>query len=491
MKWNPNRNSPRTGGSLDRKNLSHALGETYGGDRQRYETLGYEKNPTVEDYWRRFSRQDVARTIVSEPPKQTWKEQPNVTDDENDENQTTFEEEVNETLFDDMGAIRDLRRADVLAGIGRYGIVLIGFDDVTDESQLAQPVDEAQINGLEDVNYLQPFSEEAVRGEPNLGDDPTDERYRKPETYEIEFEEKRGPVDVHWSRVIHVAEQALDNEVFGTPRLQPVLNRLDDLAKVMGGAAETFWRAAAFRLIANLDSEAANKLSESKLDDLRDDMSDFVHGQDPMLRTIDTDVEMLGVEDVDPSPVIDEILKLISGETGIPKRILTGSEQGELASTQDRATFMSRISERQENFAEPEILRPLLDRLIEFGALPDPIDDSYEIEWPSLFELNEVEAAEVELKKAKAVKQAAGAGSLDRYATTGERRAYIHGWGPEVGSEVDLDPGEATEDLPEPETPEGEPGEEPPGDAGGEPDEGDPEVQKQFQQLATDGGTEE
>ena len=47
------------------------------------------------------------------------------------------------------------------------------------------------------------------------------------------------------------------------------------------------------------------------------------------------DVHELGGELQDPTGAIDNILKLISAGTGIPLRKLTGSERGELASTQD------------------------------------------------------------------------------------------------------------------------------------------------------------
>ena len=72
-------------------------------------------------------------------------------------------------------------------------------------------------------------------------------------------------------------------------------------------------------------------------------------------------------------------MKLISAASGIPLRIMTGSERGELASTQDDGNWASRIEERQLHFAEPMILRPLIDRLIELRALPEPSDGEYQL----------------------------------------------------------------------------------------------------------------
>ena len=87
-------------------------------------------------------------------------------------------------------------------------------------------------------------------------------------------------------------------------------------------------------------------------------------------------------------------MKLVSVASGIPIRILTGSERGELASSQDDGNWAGRVEERQIHFAEPIILRPLIDRLISFGALPEPSDGEYEIEWQSLSDPGERENAE-------------------------------------------------------------------------------------------------
>ncbi len=96
------------------------------------------------------------------------------------------------------------------------------------------------------------------------------------------------------------------------------------------------------------------------------------------------------------------IIQLISATTGIPTRILLGSERGELASSQDERNWLSYIASRQTNFAGPVILRPFIDRLIEYGALPKV---EYEIHWPNLFKATNKEKAETHLQKAKATNE--------------------------------------------------------------------------------------
>lgn len=90
----------------------------------------------------------------------------------------------------------------------------------------------------------------------------------------------------------------------------------------------------------------------------------------------------------------DVIMKLVSLASGIPLRILTGSERGELASSQDDGNWAGRIEERQLHYAEPVILRPLVDRLIFIGALPEPKDGEYRVNWQSLSDPGERERAE-------------------------------------------------------------------------------------------------
>jgi hypothetical protein len=106
----------------------------------------------------------------------------------------------------------------------------------------------------------------------------------------------------------------------------------------------------------------------------------------------------------------DVILNDISGGAGIPKRQLIGSERGELASSQDESNFLGTVAGRQEHDAEPGILRPVLDRLIATGVLPEPEGGSYTVEWPSLFELTEEEQSQVALNLAQALKNAAPMG---------------------------------------------------------------------------------
>lgn len=519
LRWGNDGDAQANASGLDSLPLRQrrALGETFGGDRDLYDTLGYDKNPTVDDYWQRYLRQDLARTIVDAPAQTTWREKPDVTDDENDESQTSFEENV-ETLFREHELQARLDAVDRLAGIGHFGVLVMGFKD---GAPLEEPVNDAALSGPDDLAYLMPIAEDRV-DDWELVDDDSDERFGLPESYDIDFsnrdrlsdsvfDSQENVREVHHERVIHVpAGNTLDNVLMGRPRLEAVFNRLQDLEKVVGASSEAMWRAADYGLALQADAEHAGKLSDTQKENTEQELQKWYHGLQPFLRLSGFDVEKLDGDDVDPSGIFEALIKLIAGEAGIPQRILTGSERGELASTQDRASWLGRISERQTNFAEPKILRPLLDALVEFGVVAEPKGgdegDSgreYEVEWPNLFELSDTEKAEIAKQKAQALKAARNPNSAQPIMSPGEIRAEVFDMDPELGAEVDIDenlPGDGGDgddplaDLlpPEDAGPDSDEGDAP-SESGDDDTEVDENVREQFEQsdvsdLLADGG---
>lgn len=388
-----------------RDDFLRELGQQYGGDRDIYDVLGYPDDEiTSTQYRAKFERQDIARRIVELPAKDTWQEPPKVSDDIDSENPTEFDQSL-EQLQNRLRIWNKLSRVDVVSGIGEYGVLFMGMAD-------GQPLDEAvgSVEGPEDLKYLMPFSQDRVM-EWKLGKhkglDNDHPRYNKPVEYTLTFagpdedvtDEEHWEV-VHWERCIHVAEGKIASEIKGTPRLQPVYNRLQDLEKVLGASAEMFWTGADQKYHFNIDTDDTQRIDSDALDDLDEEVKKLVHDMDKAIKTFNTDLEVIGGQEVNPEGVVDQLLKFISGATGIPKRILTGSERGELASSQDKANWVGKVESRQQRFAGPEIARPFIKRLQKHGFLPAA---EFDIEWPSLFELTEQEEAEVWRKRADAV----------------------------------------------------------------------------------------
>ncbi|KKN36248.1 hypothetical protein LCGC14_0775380 [marine sediment metagenome] len=390
---------------VSRASLASAMGKTYGGQRDTYTALGYKKTLQFSDYAVRYLRQDIAKRIVDAPVDSTWRKKPEIK--EKGEKDATAFDEAWEELVKAKRLWNKFIRVDKLAGIGRYAILVLGFDD---DQELSQPVE-----GATELLYAQPYSEGSILIT-QYDEDVKSERFGKPLMYKItmldtvttsssvtrEAYTTRSGLgkEVHWTRVLHVADGALEQDVYGIPRLEDVYNRLENLEIVVGGAAEMFWRGAFPGLAFEADPEA--DIGDQDMSDLQEEIEEYIHGLRRYMRVQGVKVNSLTPQVADPKGTVEVILQMISAARGIPVRILTGSERGELASSQDESNWLSRIAERREDFAEAFVLRPFIDHLIDIGVLPDPVE-GYEILWGDLLSLSEKEQAEVTKIKTEAL----------------------------------------------------------------------------------------
>ena len=385
--------------AINRLALSQATGKTFSGKRDLYEVFGYELEPQYDNYASKYLRQDISKRIINAMPDSIWTRSPTIEEDGETEDQTEFERSFEE-MAKRLKLYHYMNRLDKLAGIGRYSVLLIGLNDGLQLSQQA-----SSIQSLDNVIYLMPFSENNAIIQ-NYVEDPANPRYGLPEMYKLTTGGYQAGKNstlssqthlVHHSRVIHVAEGLIDNDVFGTPKLECVINRLEDLEKVVGGSAEIFWINGRSGLNLNVDKDAS--VTDSKK--LNEHIDNYVHQLTRVLKTQGIDVKTLDLMVHRPDYHVSVILDLISGATGIPKRILVGSERGELASSQDEKNWLSRIEERRENHCEPMMLAPFIDKLVSLTSTNLP--NGYNIVWPELAPVTEEERAEIATKKSNAI----------------------------------------------------------------------------------------
>jgi len=378
---------------VGRANLAQRLGKSFGNKRDVYTALGYSKDPSFEDFYVRYKRQDIAKRVIEAPVKSTWRLKPAIS--ESKEEETTFEKAWVK-LVRDLNPYHFMSRVDKIAGIGQYGVLFLGFDDGL------KP--EEEVEKAKNVLYMRPFAENHAQIQ-TWETDTTNERYGKPLTYTLNVasEDKAGTksLPAHWSRVIHVAEDLYENDTHGTPRLECVLNRLQDLELIAGGSAEMFWRGAFPGY--SFKADEGFTLKGQALVDLEDEIQEFVHDLKRYIRLTGMSVDELSAQVADPSNHFEILVSLISAATAIPKRILLGSERGELASSQDESNWHTQVENRRTDHAEPTILRPFINRLMEKGVLPEVGEDGYEVEWPDLFAPSEKEQAEVTKTKTEAL----------------------------------------------------------------------------------------
>ena len=382
---------------ISRSSLAQRLGQQFGGKRDVYEVLGYKKDLRFEDYEAKYDRQDIAARIVDAPAQATWRDFPEVKEDK--EGDETEFEKTWKALQKKLKVHHYLERIDRLSGIGCYGVLLVG---TTGDTPLKEPLKKGSLKSPDEIIYLKAFSEKFAKIS-TFVTDTNSPNFGKPLLYDIDIEMgDKGSVSrqVHSSRVIHVAENMLKNEVYGTPRLKNVFNLMDDLMKLVGASAEMFWLGANRGLHA--DVKDGFGLEGDELTNLSDEIDEYVHNLRRFIRTKGVDIKPLGGQTADPKGSFETIISLISGTTSIPKRILLGSERGELASSQDETNWNKYVSSRQTSFAEPQILRALIDRFTWLGVLKEP-SEGYTVVWPDLFAKSDEERGKVASLVANAI----------------------------------------------------------------------------------------
>jgi len=382
-----------------------SIGTTHNGTRDLYTILGYKKKLEFSDYLWRFKRQDIATRVVSAFPSAVWSMKPNVLESNTPSTETEFEVKFKQITTKNK-LFYYLSRADIISGIGRYGIIVLGFND---SKKLDQPVTYKKNMQL---TYMRPYHEGTAKIL-NYDTNPVSERYMKPDMYQVtplssdsttlaQTSGVGNSFNVHHSRVIHVIpELATENDIFGTPRLENVYNRLQDIDTVSGGGAEMFWRGA-FQGLAFKNDEGATMGEEARTA-LTNEIDNYVNNMQRYLKLQNMDVKTIETQVADPKNIFDVLCTLVSSAKAIPKRILLGSESGELASGQDEVNWNKRVDERRIDHGELLILRPFIDKMIKVGVLPEPATP-YRIEWPDLYSMSAIDKSKIAESRMRALK---------------------------------------------------------------------------------------
>lgn len=390
--------------SVLQSRASYGNTQTYNGLRDVYSALGYPAidKITYNDFYVKYKRQDIAAAIIDKPVYGAWKKTPVVrTGGEEVRDKDTFRDAW-EDLAKEFRLFSIFQRVDKLAGIGRYATLYIGVNDGTEYPS-------ETIGNSNELLYVQPYSEDNAIIK-TADTDSNSNRFGQPDKYGLRSVAIEGgvvdsgsykEVQVDHSRIIHIADNLLENNVWGTSRLEKAYNRLLNLELIVGGGAEMFWQGAFPGLVFNVRD--GYELTAEDITNLDAEIDKYVHNIERYMRLNGIDINNLSSSVADPSNHVDTQLKMISIATGIPKRILEGSERGELASSQDTKAWNEYLDNRRATFCEYSILRPTVDKLIEVGILPTPEED-YIVEWPDLETTGEKEKAEVGKIRAESIK---------------------------------------------------------------------------------------
>lgn len=377
----------------------------------------------LEMYQKFFDRLPEGKKAVTLLPKETWKVHPKLVEGDGSKDDTPFLKAWDEvcTHLGQMGKSYHkkqegsklwsyLRRFDELSGLGHYGVLLIGLNDKADK--LEDPVEgidpdtgeyEPGDKALKDrkILFLQPFSEANAEVVASETDDKSP-RFGAPTYYDLNFEESvTGGTNlttkrVHWSRVIHFADNTDGNDYIGVPRMRPCFNQLINLYLLYGCSAEMFWNGAFPPTYFSSHPQLGGDVVIDKAA-FKGQMEKLMSGLQRWAILMGLQPQQLQQVMADPTPQITLNRKAISLILDIPDRIFEGSERGELSSAQDSDEWEGRLMGRRVDVATPDVLHPVTDRFIAYGVLPKPSDEGYAYEWPEKDNMSKLEKAQANL----------------------------------------------------------------------------------------------
>lgn len=390
--------------------------------------FGYPDTENIElrDYWTQYQRNSVAKKVVDILPSHSWQMQPMVHENDDPDNVTPFEQafmEVGDKLMGESFYTGD--RGDPIwdyaawvdknAGLGGYGALLIGVGGLEGKN-LDEPLElKAGPKATRELIFLRAFPEiNATIAE--FEKDTTSPRFNLPTSYDLTFDDTKTPAvsadisvrpsegteRVHWTRILHVTDPVVSNEIRHMPRMLPNYNRLLDLGKLYGGSAEMYFRGG----LPGLSFETHPALGgdvEIDIDALRDMAEFYQNGMQRILATVGMSVNSLAPQVADPTAQINVQLEAVCIELDCPKRIFMGSERGELASSQDSRHWNNVIVSRRNNHLTPRLIVPLVNRFILLGLLPTPGEDGFNVTWPEIETLTPLEKADQAMKITQAI----------------------------------------------------------------------------------------
>lgn len=395
--------------ALSRQGLARRLGFSYGDKRKLYQALGYptDTDLTFEYYYNKYDRNEIARAVIDRPIDTTWSGELLVVE----EGEVVSKSELARAwakLDTKFKIKKRLAKVDKLCHIGRFSLLLFGLDDVKKAEDFKKPV-----RGVRKLLYLRQVAESEITVE-KFEENSSNPRYGQPKIYNIKIGTIQSisasgmtqtqvgamrEISVHHSRVLHVVSDNLTNEIVGEPYLKSIINRLVDIEKILGGDAEMFWRGARPGYTATEKEDY--ELDPTAKQALYDELDNYEHDLRRFITARGVDIKALEQQVADPLGHLDIQLQAIAGRTGIPKRILIGSERGELASSQDTDSWLTKIKNRQHEFAEVDIFRPFIDRCMEYGILPK--EKEYDVIWDDVFAPSDLNKVDVGAKRARSL----------------------------------------------------------------------------------------
>lgn len=362
---------------------------------------GYATAPDHIHFMEWFKREGFAARVVELWPTECWQLVPTIYEVEDVEKETEWEEAW-EMMLKRLRIWAELKRLDIVSGIGRFGLMVLGFDDGKELSEEI-PMDYDPVlgrykpkEGTRNLVWVDCFTEGQVKVLETEADT-KHPRFGKPTKYQVTMTSvvagsttSDTAKEVHWTRTFHLpAEGGLSGRIYGPPRMERAFNRLYDILKIAAGSGEGYWQSANPTLV--IESEGAVALNFDK-EAMREQIFRLQNSLQKYLTVAGMTAKMLSPELNDPAAHLDAQLTLLCLGIGVPKRVFMGTEEGKLAGEQDSSNWGARVQHRRDTEVIPVQVMPWIYHMMACGALPF-VEELFH-EWPETSKVSDKEKAE-------------------------------------------------------------------------------------------------
>lgn len=379
---------------------------------------GYPRWITPWQYRYMYDREGIATRVNDLMTNECFAIMPEVYETEDDVD-TPFEADWKE-VEKKYSVNSYIKRADMQSGIAYYGIMLLGLNDGLNLSEPVKGIDPktgARLKNFKDLklNYIKVFDETQVRILSYDGDS-NSPRYTQPNLYYVRFLDvvkgETGAIagvvtaQVHWTRIIHFADGRQSSDVFGTPRLQNVWNRLYDLRKILSASGEMFWKGGFPGFSFEVNPEIAAEVNFDE-DAIREEFEHYSEGLQRYLALKGLTVKSLATQVSSPKDHFETHVRAICTSKSFPIRVFLGSEeQQRTTSTEEQKTWNKHVASRQEEYVTPWVYRPVVDRFVLYGIIrPPKKEGSYIVKWKDLNTVSDADQANLAFKRSQAMGQ--------------------------------------------------------------------------------------
>lgn len=343
-----------------------------------YADFGFPQNPQFDQFYAMYRRNSLARAAVNKTIQKSWQDTPFLQEKQRDAGgevkETAIEKAIRER-FSDLRVWQQLAEADRRSMVGKYSGVILRL---ADNKRFIDPVDTVP-GGLLGLAEIIPAWERQLKVS-EWDTDETSEGYGHPKMFQFQEsavdEGKAQPrsFQIHPDRVVIWSD---DGTVNCSSAIEPGLNDLMTIEKIVGGGGEGFWKNAKASPVLEIDKDAKiesmAKAMGVPVDEVADKMDeqvkDWQRGFDSMLMLQGMKAVAPQITLPSPEHFFSIAVQSFAASFLMPVKILVGMQTGERASTEDAQEWAQTNKARRADRVIPNIMA-MVRRFERFGMLP-------------------------------------------------------------------------------------------------------------------------